>query len=183
MRALPLHEETSVEVEATPEALFERLDDHSRLSSHMQQSSWMMGGGSMRIESDDGRGRRVGSRIQLSGRAFGIPLSVEETVMERVPPLRKVWETDESPRLLVIGPYRMGFEIARLAQRSRLCVFIDYALPDGFWTRWLGRLLGGCYARWCVRRMVDDAVRHFAAVPRVDTTIHSTAHGTRGGRR
>jgi hypothetical protein len=97
----------------------------------------------------------------LGGRAFGIRLSVEETVMERVPPFRKVWETDERSRLLVIGPYRMGFEIAPVGPRSHLSVFIDYALPDGFWTRWLGRLVGGWYARWCVRRTVDDAVAHF----------------------
>ena len=57
----------------------------------------MMGGGRMQIELDAGRGQTVGSRIRLSGRVFGLTLSVEEIVTERVPPQRKVWETIGSP--------------------------------------------------------------------------------------
>lgn len=26
---------------------------------------------------------------------------------------------------------------------------------------WLGRLLGGVYARWCTKQMANDAARHF----------------------
>ena len=79
---------------------------------------------------------------------------------ERNPPLRKVWETIGTPRLLVIGHYRMGFELAPLSSGCRLRVFIDYSIPP---QSWLGRLLGNYYARWCVRRMVSDAARHFDA--------------------
>jgi hypothetical protein len=43
-------------------------------------------------------------------------------------------------------------------------VFIDYAFPEQGLARWLGRLFGRYYARWCTRRMVADAVRHFASV-------------------
>jgi len=35
----------------------------------------------------------VGSKLRLSGRAFGIGLHVEEVIIERMPPQRKVWET------------------------------------------------------------------------------------------
>ena len=115
----------------------------------------------MEIELDDGLGQRVGSRIRLSGRVFGIPLSVEELVTERNPPHRKVWETTGRPRLLVIGPYRMGFEITSQESGSLLRVLIDYALPEGAVEHWLGYVLGRYYARWCTQRMVDDAVRHF----------------------
>jgi hypothetical protein len=85
-------------------------------------------------------------------------------VTECAPPRRKVWETVGTPRLLVIGPYRMGFEVSpEGAAGSRLRVFIDYALPTGAPARWLGRALGGAYARWCTHRMVRDAVSHFGA--------------------
>lgn len=159
---LNLHDEASAFVEAPAEHVFTLVDDHTRLSSHMSRSSWKMGGGRMDLVMDRDRGRRVGSRIQLSGRVFGFELSVDEVVTEREPPHRKVWETVGIPRLLVIGPYRMGFEVTPTDHGSLLRVFIDYARPEGTVSRWLGRLFGGWYARWCTRRMVIDTVRYFA---------------------
>ena len=125
----------------------------------------MMGGGRMTVELDEGRGQRVGSRIRLAGRAFGIELSVEEVVTEYRPPHSKTWETVGSPKLLVVERYRMGFELQPLGEQSQLRIFIEYELPRGRVTRWLGRLLGGAFARLCTRRMVDDAVEYFASAP------------------
>jgi hypothetical protein len=59
-----------------------------------------MGGGPMQTELDAGQGQTGGSRIRLSSRVFGLELSVEEIVTERVPPQRKVWETTGLPRLV-----------------------------------------------------------------------------------
>jgi len=91
-------------------------------------------------------------------------LAAEERVTEHTPPHRKVWETTGSPKLLVIGHYRMGFEVTPEGQASRLRVFINYALPERVPARWLGRLFGRYYARWCTRQMVDDALTYFASV-------------------
>jgi hypothetical protein len=127
-----------------------------------------MGGGRMKIELDKTQGKEVGSRIRLSGRMMGFALFVEEIVTERMPPHRKIWETIGTPRLLVIGPYRMGFEILPRVSGSVLRVFIDYNFPNDWSVRWLGWLLGRYYAKWCTRTMADDAVRHFAAVGQCD---------------
>ena len=160
---LPYHYESSGVVHSAIEQVFARIDDHTRLSSHMTESSWMMGGSRMKLEVDAGRGQKVGSRIRLAGRVLGIDLSVDEVVTERSPPFRKVWETTGSPRLLVIGHYRMGFELSPQGSESVLRVFIDYALPKTAAAHWLGRLFGRYYARWCTQQMVDGAVRHFAS--------------------
>jgi hypothetical protein len=152
-------------VAAPAERVFAHLDDHARLSSHMSESSWMMGGGRMTIEFDEGRGRKLGSRIRLAGKVFGIDLSVEEVVTEHRPPYNKAWQTIGSPKLLVIGAYRMGFELLPRGGHSELCVFIDYELPDGAIARRLGRLFSGIYARWCTRRMAEDAVKYFVSPP------------------
>lgn len=158
------HFERSVFVAAPPDVVFAYADDPRRLSSHMNKSSWMMGGGRMRTELDAGRGQTVGSRIRLNGRVFGFALSLEQVVIERVPPQRKSWQTIGVPRLLVIGHYRMGFELAPRENGSVLRVYIDYALPEGAPARWLGILLARYYAGWCTQRMVDDAVKRFAVV-------------------
>lgn len=158
------HYESAAFVQSPVDRVFAHVDDHTRLSSHMGRSSWMMGGGRMEIDLDEGRGQRVGSQIRLAGRAFGVVLSVEEVVTERNPPYRKVWDTTGSPRLLVIGHYRMGFELSPEANGSTLRVFIDYSLPERAPARWLGALFARYYAKWCTQRMVSDAVRHFASL-------------------
>lgn len=157
----PLHYEARATLAATADAVFAYFDDHKRFSSHMSRSSWMMAGSKMTVAMDTANGKEVGSMIRLQGRVLGLTLSVEEVVIERAPPFRKCWQTVGRPRLLVIGRYRMGFEIDAGGASSRARVFIDYELPEQ-WGSWLlGRLLGGFYARWCVDRIVADAVAHF----------------------
>ncbi|HEY6363154.1 MAG TPA: SRPBCC family protein [Candidatus Binatia bacterium] len=175
MLGLTHHYEARALVQAPMNEVFSYMDDPLRLSSHMSKSSWMMGGGQMEIELDSGRGQNVGSRIRLAGKVFGIRLSVEEVVAERNPPHRKVWGTIGSPRLLAIGRYRMGFEVAPQGTGTLLRVHIDYALPESAPARWFGYLLGRCYARWCARRMVNDGVKHFALLSREQPILSSSS--------
>jgi hypothetical protein len=120
-----------------------------------------MGGGSMSIELDEARGQAVGSRIRLAGSILGVRLSVESEVVVREPPLRKRWVTVGEPRLLVVGRYEMGFEIAPEADGSRLAVSIRYSSPTGTLGRLLAAALGQAYANWCTRLMAEDAQTHF----------------------
>jgi Polyketide cyclase / dehydrase and lipid transport len=175
MLGLTHHSEARALVQASIAEVFTYVDDPTRLSSHMSKSSWMMGGGQMKIELDSGRGQNVGSRIRLAGKVFGMRLSLEEVVTERNSPHRKVWETIGSPRLLVIGRYRMGFEVTPQGNGALLRLYIDYALPESPPARWCGYLLGRCYARWCARRMVNDAVKHFALLSRKQLSIDSSS--------
>ena len=138
---LPLRCQSTGFAQASMDQVFAHIDDHTRLSSHMGKPSWRTGWGRMETQIDEGRGQKVGSRIRLSGRVFGVELSVEEIVVERDPPRRKVWETTGTPRLLVIGRYRMGFELSAYESGSLLGVFIEYALPARAPARWLGLTL------------------------------------------
>jgi Polyketide cyclase / dehydrase and lipid transport len=168
---LPLRHESSGLVQSPMDQVFAHLDDHTRLSSHMSEPSWRTGGGRMDTELDEGRGQKVGARIRLSGRVFGVALSVEEIVVERDPPHRKVWATTGAPKLLVIGHYRMGFELSPQGNGSMLRVFIEYSLPEAGLALWLGRLFGRYYARWCTQQMVDDAVKHFETRPATQRSV------------
>ena len=157
----PRHAAAEALVASIPAELFAYLDKHSQLSMHMTKRSWMMGGGRMDMTTDEGGFQRLGSRLRLSGKAFGLRIFLEEAVMEYQPPLMKVWETIGIPKLLVIGDYRMGFDIRGAPAGSQLRVFIDYDLPRSPIARLLGYLLGAFYARWCVQSMAHDAQAHF----------------------
>jgi len=151
------HREAEGVIPVSNAVLFAYLDKHSQLSGHMTQRSWMMGGGQMDIVTDEGAFQKVGSRLRLAGRAFGLKVVLDEAVTVHKPPLMKVWETIGSPRLLVIGGYKMGFEIIPEQASSRLRVFIDYDLPQTIIGRFLGYLFAALYASWCVNSMVSDA--------------------------
>ena len=111
--------ESRVRIEAPAEALFDYLDDHRRLAGHMSQPTTMMLGGRMSYEFDRSEGREIGGRIRMAGAFLGMRLRVEETIVERRPPTRKVWETTGRPLLVVIGSYRMGFEIEAAQEAIR----------------------------------------------------------------
>jgi len=68
-------------------------------------------------------------------------------------------------KLLVIGPYELGFTLTPQGNRSLLRVFIKYDLPGGQPARWLGRLFAGIYARWCTGQMVRDAMQRLGRLP------------------
>jgi hypothetical protein len=91
-----------------------------------------MGGISMRTQTDAQRGQAVGSVIHMSGRMWGVDLALQESVVERLPTRRKVWETLGEPVLVVIGRYRMGFDIRPTDGGAYLRVWIDFDPP----TRW-----------------------------------------------
>ena len=156
------HHETTVEIPASAEDVFAFVDDHAKLSVHMNKHSWMMAGGRMSVETDAQHGKAVGSKIRMSGSMLGLTLALEEAVTERSPPWRKVWETIGVPQLLVVGPYRMGVHIKPSERGCELQVFIDYMLPVSGIGRWLGKALGRSYARWCTEKMANDSRHHFA---------------------
>jgi hypothetical protein len=157
------HRDFSVELTSSADAVFDYLDDQTRLGVHMEKPSMMMLGGSMRYDFDAARGMAKGSVIKMTGSFLGIRLFVEEVVVERRRPDFKMWETRGTPRLLIIGAYRMGFEIAGSGDICRLRVFIDYNPPLSRLARIMAWVLAPVYARWCVNRMAKDAERHFSS--------------------
>ena len=161
-QSFPFHDESTALAHAPADRVFAYLDDPKSLSAHMGESSMMMLGSRMSMDVDADGGRAIGSKIRMHGSMMGIPLSLEEVITERQAPCRKVWETIGTPNLLVMAHYRMGFEVTPSGDSSRVRVFIDYSLPTSPPGSWLGRLLGGAYARWCTRQMAGGAARHFA---------------------
>lgn len=161
MSAYRFHREATATLAAPVEVVFALLDDPARIGAHMGRRSAMMAGALMRTETDTRQGQAVGSVIRMAGRVLSVNLTLEEAVIERVPPHRKAWETLGEPKLLVIGRYRMGFDLRPVASKVDLKVWIDYDLPAHGVPRWLGRLLGHVYANWCVRQMVREVAQAF----------------------
>jgi hypothetical protein len=153
------HYEEQSRINAQPEDVFAFVDDHSRFSSHMNQSSWMMGGSKMETKTDAGKGQQIGSHITMGGKVFGLTVFLDEVVTKREVPRFKSWETVGVPKLLVIGDYSMALEITATGNQSTLKVSIDYDLPKN--NTWMGYLFGNTYAKWCVRQMLNGTRINF----------------------
>ncbi len=157
------HYEENILIQANPVDVFNYADDHRNFSSHMNQSSWMMGGSSMKTEPDDGKGQKVGSHIRMNGKVFGVNLYLDEVITEYDPPNHKAWATVGDVNLLVIDQYKLGFKIIPNGDTSDFRVYIDYGLPKSWKTKLLGQLLSGIYAKWCVKQMVGGVKNQFSS--------------------
>lgn len=155
------HYEETVKVLADAKTVFNFADNPANFSSHMNKSSWMMGGSKMQTQTDNGNGQQIGSHIMMKGNVLGIGLFLDEVVTQHEPPYKKAWETVGKINLVVIDHYKLGFEITPIDNYSMLKVYIDYNLPNSFKTQWLGVLFGRMYAKWCVRQMLYGVKEHF----------------------
>jgi hypothetical protein len=86
----------------------------------------------------------------------------------RFPTGVKAWETVLTPRLMLIGPYRMCVVIAPRKGHCTVTIAIDYAMPSAGWERILGRAFELVYAM--VRP--SDGPGHVAA--RFESDDHQT---------
>jgi len=156
------HYEENTVVNSGAESVFAYADDFANFSSHMNKSSWMMGGGKMETVVDEGKGQRVGSHIKMKGTVFGIGLFLDEVVTIYEPPYHMEWQTLGEINLVVIDHYRLGFQIEQDYSNSKFKVYIDYNLPKSRKTHMPGVLFGGMYAKWCVQQMIRGVKTHFA---------------------
>lgn len=155
------HYQESLTVSAKPSEIFAFADNHHNFSSHMNQSSWMMLGGKMETNTDEGKGQKLGSHITMSGNILGRKLFLDEVITRHQPLYFKEWQTVGEINLLVVDHYKLGFEIKPDDQKSIITVFIYYNLPKVGISKLLGQVFGGMYARWCVRQMLNGIKNHF----------------------
>lgn len=155
------HYEEAKIISASPNEIFEFVDDPLNLSKHMEEPKPLMLWGWMKNTPDEGGGKKVGSVMRIKGSVLGIGISLAERVIEREVPSHKAWQTFDRINLLVIGHYTMGFDVSEQDNNSNLRVYIDYELPKSKKTKLLGILFGKLYAKWCVRQMLNDTQKHF----------------------
>lgn len=153
---------STLPVRAPPDALFDYLDDHRNLSS--SHGTAILGHDGFEHEGPRGRARGAGpsARGSASPEAFWASLG-------RKPDRHRTRAAtpegvDHGRRASALGDRTLldGFRIVPQSTSSLLTVFICCDLPRAFATRLPGRLLGGIYARWCMRRRTGAAARHFS---------------------
>jgi len=159
----------TVDVRATPDAVFAHVDDIKHLGWHMTgQSSMAMMGSRLKLEILSDQPTGLGATYRYCGKMMGLSIDFSESVTQYLPPREKVWRTIGEPQLLIIASYEMRVAVERLSpSATKLTISIVYDLPRSTFWRIVGLLLARPYSRWCLRRMLLDTRRALEAPAKV----------------
>lgn len=145
-----------ITVRASPEKVFTFMDDLSKTGIHMSQSSMMMMGSKLTLEQLEGPSKGVGATFHWSGKVMGMPIDITETVTKWIENKEKVWETIGSPKIIILGWYRMSLKTENVGESTLASLQIEYTKPNGWFYKILSFFFAGWYSRWCLNNMLTD---------------------------
>ncbi len=93
--------------EASPEIVFDHLDNLGVTGMHMTQSSMMMMGSKLKLEFLTENQTGLGTRYRWTGKMMGFKMDFTVEVTKWDLGKEKVWETVGSPNLIIYSWYRM----------------------------------------------------------------------------
>lgn len=77
----------------------------------------------------------------------------------------KVWETIGPAKMVILEWYQMQLVITEEGLNTRADLSIKYTKPRKFFYRGVGFLLAKPYAKWCLKKMLNDAKKYFEVNP------------------
>lgn len=148
-------------INAPLEIVFARMDDLSKTGMHMSNSSMMMMGSKLMLEQLPGPSQGLGASFHWSGSVMGMPIDITETVTKWVVNKEKIWETIGTPKIIILGWYRMILKTEAVKEGTEASLQIDYTKPRGAFRIILYYLLSHWYCNWCLNNMLNDTKIHF----------------------
>ena len=137
------------------------MDDLSKTGMHMSQSSMMMMGSKLTLEQLEGPSKGVGATFHWTGKVMGMPIDITETVTKWIENKEKVWETIGSPKIIILGWYRMSLKTEPAKEGTLASLQIEYTQPNGWFYKILSFFFAGWYSRWCLNNMLNDTKKEF----------------------
>jgi hypothetical protein len=161
------HLSQAIRIAASPQAVFDHVDDIHNTGWHMEKSSMPMMGSRMNVEVLSKNRTGLGATYRWTGKVLGMTLDFTETVVKWVKNKERVWRTIGDAKIIIMANYEMAFLIKPVDAGSELTVQIRYELPRDLFGRLLGLLLANWYSKWCLANMTNDAK---AALEMVNST-------------
>jgi hypothetical protein len=149
----------SIEINASPEAIFQFMDDIENTGMHMMKSNSAMMGSKLTLEWITEQRTGVKTRLRWKGNVVCFPLDFTVEVTKWIFAKEKAWETIGDVKLIILNWYRMYLKLTPLpngATQTELGIF--YTIPG---KNILAFLLSKRYATLCVESMLNDTSKHF----------------------
>jgi hypothetical protein len=95
-------------IQATPENVFETMDDLGITGIHMTQSSTMMMGSKLHLEYLTTQHTGPGTKYRWTGKMMGMKMDFTVEVTKWIKGKEKVWETIGEAKMIIYSWYRMN---------------------------------------------------------------------------
>jgi hypothetical protein len=149
-----------IPIKASPEKVFETLDDLAVTGMHMTQSSAMMMGSKLNLQYLTDHPKGLGSKYRWTGKMMGIRLDFTVEVIKWIQGVEKVWETIGESRMIIYSWYKMKFFISGNESGSLVELSITYKKPHEWFAKIIAFLFADYYCSWCLKNMLIDAKKH-----------------------
>jgi len=141
---------------ASPEEVFDCLDDLGITGMHMTESSMPMMGGKMDFEFLTEQKKGLHTKYKWTGKVLWRDMDFTVSVTKWIRGKEKVWETIGITKLIIFSWFRMNLKIRKVPEGSAAHLSISYEKPSGLLNRILCFLLGSWYCKWCITNMLRD---------------------------
>lgn len=145
-----------VYINASPEEVFEILDDLGVTGMHMTQSSVMMMGSKLHLQYLTENKKGLGSKYRWTGKMLGMNMDFTVEVTKWIKGVEKVWETIGEARMIIYSWYRMNLLVSKNGSRSHVELSITYKKPNAWFAKIISFLFADWYCRWCLKSMLND---------------------------
>ena len=142
--------------QASPEEVFDCLDDLGITGMHMTKSSMPMMGGKMDLEFLTEQKKGLHTKYRWTGKVLWWNLDFTVLVTNWIRGKEKAWETIGVTKLIIYSWFRMNLKIKEVPEGSAAQLSISYEKPNGFFNQILCFLLGSWYCKWCIKNMLSD---------------------------
>ncbi len=142
---------------ATPEKVFQCIDDLGVTGMHMTKSSMPMMGGKLNLNFLTANHTGLGSKYRWTGKVVGMTMDFTVEVTKWVKGKEKIWQTIGDPKMIIYSWFRMNLEISTSLDDTQAELSITYEKPKGWLNRFLSFFLADWYCGWCLKNMLDDS--------------------------
>jgi len=141
---------------ASPEAVFNCLDDLGVTGMHMTKSSMPMMGGKMKLQFLTPHKTALNTKYRWTGKVLWWKLDFTVKVTEWQRGKLKIWQTIGPVKLIIYSWFQMKLKIWTYENESLAQLSISYERPKGLFNRLLCSLVGDWYCRWCLKNMLNN---------------------------
>ena len=146
----------SIIIHSTPAKVFAQMDNFSKTSMHMTESSMMMMGSKLTLKQLSTNATGVGSSYRWYGKMMGMTMDFSEIVTKWKQNKLKEWETFGEAKIIIMSWYRMWFDISPSKNGTIAKISISYLLPKEWYYKILSFFFANWYCDWCLNNMLND---------------------------
>jgi hypothetical protein len=154
-------------IQASPEKVFDCIDDLGVSGMHMTESSMPMMGGKMDLEFLTPYKTGFHTKYRWTGKVLWWNMDFTVLVTNWIRGKEKTWETIGISKLIIYSWFRMNLKVGRDSTGTIALLSISYEKPKGFLNKILCFLVGNWYCKWCINNMLRETEKKLTLVHKV----------------